>query len=206
MVPFSIRNTRGQSLSAVSTFCSTSRIDTPVWLMRWISRLICDTSRGMMPSVGSSRMISLGRIIRQRAIASICCSPPESVLPDCFSRSLRRGKQPNTYSSRSRIALARQADGEIFQHRQIGKNAAALRDIADAPARNLMGRAAREIEAVELDRSAASRRKPHDRAQRRGLADAVAAEQRGALAGLHLEIDALQDVQLADMDVDVVGG
>ena len=29
MVPFSIMNTRGQSLSAVSTFCSTSRIDTP---------------------------------------------------------------------------------------------------------------------------------------------------------------------------------
>ena len=29
MVPFSMRNTRGQSLSAVSTFCSTSRIETP---------------------------------------------------------------------------------------------------------------------------------------------------------------------------------
>src|SRR6516225_8699338 len=69
--------------------------------MRWISRLISETSRGMMPSVGSSRMSSFGRIIRQRAMASICCSPPDSVLPDCLSRSLRRGKQPNTYSSRS---------------------------------------------------------------------------------------------------------
>ena len=71
-------------------------IDTPDWLMRRISRRIWLTSTGMMPSVGSSRMRSFGFIMRQRAMASICCSPPESVPPACFMRSLSRGKRPNT--------------------------------------------------------------------------------------------------------------
>ena len=58
-------------------------------------------SRGMIPSVGSSRIMSLGCIIRQRAMASICCSPPESVSADCDARSCSRGKHANTYFSRS---------------------------------------------------------------------------------------------------------
>src|SRR5271168_2544000 len=61
----------------------------------------------MIPSVGSSRMMSLGRIIRQRAIASICCSPPESVLPACFPRLKERLKQAgNTLSGGEQQMLA----------------------------------------------------------------------------------------------------
>src|SRR5207302_3889040 len=59
------------------------------------------------------------------------------------------------------------------------------------------------VEPVELDGPAASRRKPHDGAQRGGLADAVASEQRGGFAGFDLQVDALQNMQLADVDVDV---
>ncbi len=66
-----------------------------------------------------------------------------------------------------------------------------------------MGRAAREIGAVEFDHPAAARCKAHDRAQRRRLAHPVSTEQCGALAGLHFQVDALQDVKLADVDVDV---
>ena len=66
-----------------------------------------------------------------------------------------------------------------------------------------MRRAFREIVAAELDDAAAARDQSHDAAQRRGLADAVAAEQSGAFAFLHLQVDALQDVQLADMNVNV---
>src|SRR5258707_5366632 len=101
------------------------------------------------------------------------------------------------------IALARQADVEILQHRQVGKNAPALRDIANALARNFMGRAARKIDAVKFDRPAAARYKTHDRAQRRRLAHAVAAEQCGALARPYLKVYALQDMELADVNVDV---
>src|SRR5262249_4896041 len=101
-------------------------------------------------------------------------------------------------------AAARQADGEVFLHRQSGKYAASLRDIADAAARHPMRLALGEVEAVELDGAGAFLRKSHDGAERRGFADAVAAKQRRAFAGLHLEIDALKDMQLADMNVDVV--
>src|SRR5205807_7137224 len=66
MMPFSMMNTRWQSFRAVLTFCSTSRTETPDSLMRWISRRMSDTSFGMTPSVGSSKMISFGFIIRQR--------------------------------------------------------------------------------------------------------------------------------------------
>ena len=45
-----------------------------------ISR-IWPTMRGIRPSVGSSRRMIFGSSIMARAMASICCSPPDSVPP-----------------------------------------------------------------------------------------------------------------------------
>ena len=56
-----------------------------------ISR-ICPTIRGMSPSVGSSSRMILGSSIIARAMASICCSPPDSVPPACRRRSASTGK------------------------------------------------------------------------------------------------------------------
>ena len=42
---------------------------------------ICETMRGIRPSVGSSSRMIFGSSIMARAMASICCSPPESVPP-----------------------------------------------------------------------------------------------------------------------------
>ena len=56
-----------------------------------ISR-ICETMRGISPSVGSSSRMILGSSIIARAIASICCSPPESVPPAWLRRSASTGK------------------------------------------------------------------------------------------------------------------
>ena len=51
----------------------------------------CTTS-GARPNDGSSSSSRRGRSISAREIASICCSPPESV-PACWRRrSFRRGK------------------------------------------------------------------------------------------------------------------
>jgi hypothetical protein len=50
---------------------------------------------------------------------------------------------------------------------------------------------------IEADRAGALADDPHDRFQRRGLAGAVAAEQRDHLAGIHIEIDAVKDVGFA---------
>ena len=49
------------------------------------------TKIGESPMDGSSITISLGLLIRARPMASICCSPPESVPARCPLRSSRRG-------------------------------------------------------------------------------------------------------------------
>ena len=43
----------------------------------------CSTSIGDSPMLGSSISITRGRAISARAIASICCSPPDSVPATC---------------------------------------------------------------------------------------------------------------------------
>jgi hypothetical protein len=47
--------------------------------MRRTSSPISCTMRGARPRNGSSIMSSFGRAIKPRAMATICCSPPESV-------------------------------------------------------------------------------------------------------------------------------
>ncbi len=124
-------------------------------------------------------------------------------MPDCLQALLEARKAFEHVFLALGVALAGQPDIEILQHGEIGKDAASLRHVADALARHLVRGAAREVGAVELDGAAAAPHQPHDGAQRRRLADAVASEQRGAFAGADLELHALEDVQLADMDVDV---
>src|SRR6185437_4822660 len=59
------------------------------------------TMRGISPSVGSSSRMIFGSSIIARAIASICCSPPDSVPPAWLRRSARTGKNVNTLSSKA---------------------------------------------------------------------------------------------------------
>ena len=47
---------------------------------------------------GSSSRMSRGSAISARPMASICCSPPDSVPACCFFLSSRRGKYPKTRS------------------------------------------------------------------------------------------------------------
>src|SRR6266567_6377183 len=62
---------------------------------------ICWMMTGARPSVGSSSIRKLAPVRRMRAIASICCSPPESLVPWLLSRSFRLGKRSNICSSDS---------------------------------------------------------------------------------------------------------
>src|ERR1051326_8062133 len=54
--------------------------------------LLDEPSSGARPSDGSSSSSSRGFDISARPIASICCSPPESVPAFCDSRSRSRGR------------------------------------------------------------------------------------------------------------------
>ena len=64
----------------------------PRSLISRIVRPICCTITGARPSVGSSSSSIRAPVRRMRAIASICCSPPDSRVPCAvFARSLRLG-------------------------------------------------------------------------------------------------------------------
>ncbi|MNC75428.1 hypothetical protein D3C75_1269560 [compost metagenome] len=60
-------------------FCSTISTVVPNSRILLMISKTCETSRGDKPREGSSNINSLGSAIRPRAMATICCSPPESV-------------------------------------------------------------------------------------------------------------------------------
>src|SRR5678816_1157199 len=65
----------------------------PSCLSRAMVRPICCTITGARPSVGSSSISSRAPVRRMRPMASICCSPPESLVPWLFRRSFRFGNR-----------------------------------------------------------------------------------------------------------------
>src|SRR2546428_363749 len=73
----------------------------------WMRRIAANSSsrmRGARPSEGSSMARSLASYIRARAVASICCSPPDSVPAIWSLRSASRGNRPNERSRRRRVS------------------------------------------------------------------------------------------------------
>ena len=90
---------------------------------------------------------------------------------------------------------------DVFHHAEIRKDHAAFRSVAYADARDAVRRPAGDVPAREQDAAPSRRSEPHDRAQRGGLADAVAAEDGRAAARLDLQVDALQDVAVAVIGV-----
>jgi hypothetical protein len=64
------------------------RIVSPTW----------STSRDK-PRNGSSSMMKRGRLMRARPMATICCSPPDSVCASCDCRSRSAGNMASTLSS-----------------------------------------------------------------------------------------------------------
>src|SRR5207253_5281082 len=99
IVPFSSTYARCEQRRARSTFCSTSRIVRPSPLIAVRLAKIAPTPTGARPSEGSSSISRRGRAISARPMATICCSPPESVPASCARRSARRGKKSNTRAS-----------------------------------------------------------------------------------------------------------
>jgi hypothetical protein len=97
-------------------------------------------------------------------------------------------------------------DLEILLDAEIGEDAPAFRHEADALGGDPECRPARGVLAEYRDPALACRRQAHQAAQRRGLARAVAPEQRGDLAFLDRKADAMQDMALAVIRVQPVGG
>jgi hypothetical protein len=84
----------------------------------------------------------LGSSIMARAIASICCSPPDRVPPAWWRRSPKREKTQTpcraTRSCAVADAVAVESDAQIFHHCQQAEDAAVFRHIADAAMREFV--------------------------------------------------------------------
>ena len=98
MLPLSSTYPRLATSSALFAFCSTSITVVPWELISRTMLKIVSWRIGARPSDGSSSMSTFGRAISARPIASICCSPPDSVPAICVRRSRRRGKSLKTRS------------------------------------------------------------------------------------------------------------
>src|SRR5262249_51170803 len=78
--------------------------------------------------------------------------------------------------------------------------------VGDARPRHLVGGQPRQLAAVEGDAPAARRDQAHDAPQGGGLARSVAADERDHLARVHAEGDALEDVRLAVVGLQIFEG
>ena len=86
---------------------------------------------------------------------------------------------------------------EVLQHRHLGKDDAALRDVGQAARQHLIGPEARDVLAVEHDAAAGRVHEAHHGLEGGGLARAVGADDADDLAAAHVERDVMQDVDLA---------
>ena len=169
-----------------------------------ISSPTCLTISGASPSVGSSIMISSGSPISVRQMVSICFSPPESTPAAVSARAFRLGNISSMSSSRQRPSLwvSLLPEQEILPHRETWEDVAVLGHIAEAQPGDAIARQPGDVAALEAD-DADRRDLAHDGLDGRRAADAVAAEQADHLAGGDIEVDALQDVALAVVGVEI---
>src|SRR5205814_1010611 len=108
MRPPSITYARWASDNAAGTFCSTSSTPTPPRLIATSASRIAVTSRGAIPSDGSSSMSRRGWLMSARPTATICCWPPDSARTTWRRRSRSTGNSAYTRSNpASRCARAR---------------------------------------------------------------------------------------------------
>ena len=132
----------------------------PSLVMRRIAAASSSTTIGASPSSGSSSNNSAGLVISARAIASICCSPPDNLITEIAPPLGKPRKQ--VVHLRQVPSAGTRGDGEIFLHRQRRKNLALLRHPADAGPGAPMRRALRDVLAAPQDLAAADPRIAHD--------------------------------------------
>ena len=121
-----------------------------------------------------------GRDISARAIASCCCSPPDSV-PASWRGALAEDREPREppvacrRGAPSRSVRAMPPIVRFSSTVSLGEHVAALGDQRDAAAHDRLGHEARERRAVEHDRAALRLQGAGERAQQGRLAGAVRA-------------------------------
>ena len=99
---------------------------------------IVSATAGARPIDGSSSISNFGAEARPRPIATICCSPPDSVPASCVARSARIGNSVWMRSSACANGAAGLGIGahlEVFEDRQRLEHLATFRHMGDAEMR-----------------------------------------------------------------------
>src|SRR3954447_5190256 len=104
----------------------------------------------------------------------------------------------------ARVAAQVGAEVEVLAHGHALEAVPSLRRLRDPEPDDVLRSRLGDLLAVEADRALARRRQPGDRAERRGLARSVRADQGDDLALLHRQRDALDGGDVAVVGVDVV--
>src|SRR5687767_12696275 len=107
---------------------------------------------------------------------------------------------------RRRHAGSIEPGAKILEHGQQPEHPPIFRHVTDAERGQTVGGQVDEVASLEGQRAAGGAQVAHDGLERRGLADAVAAEQPHHLARTHIDGHPVQDVRLAVMGVDVAEG
>ena len=165
------------------------------------------TSSGARPSEGSSSRSRRGRASNARAMASCCCSPPESVrrgavvaLRSTGNSSRMRSTSPRD-RARSRRAVA--PSGRFSATRQRREDVAALGHQRDAAAHDPFRGVPGSTRPSKHRRRRCRPQRAGDRGERAGLAGAVRAREADDLARVDPEGDAAHraDASVADVQI-----
>ena len=144
--------------------------------------------------------------IKARPIAAICCWPPDK----------RRRRQVAQFTqAREQLidarqiprpfALAMAAEQQVFFDRKARKQPAAFRHHGDAEPHHFVRRLVADRLAVEHHHVGRGRQRAGDRAQKRGLAGAVGADDGDGLALLDGDVDIEQRLEVAVERREIVG-
>ena len=146
--------------------------------------------------LGSSINTNCGDVMRARATASICCSPPERLPASCLRRFASTGKYSNIRSMSLLICLLVGAPVgphlEVVEHAHGGEDEPPFRDVSYAEADHLVRRQAVDPPAEKGDLAGDRVDQPGDGAQERALACTVRADEGHDLALVHGEADIFQ--------------
>ncbi len=168
------------------------------------------TKIGPSPSDGSSSSSIRGRDIRARAIASCCCSPPDSVPASWPDRSPRIGNRSSqrcaSARSSSRSDPGDAADRQVLLDRELREHVASLGDQRDPTANDRLGTHPDDRRAVEPDRAGTGLERARERAEQGGLPRPVRAERRDDLPGGDLQGDVAEREHAAVPDGQPVDG
>src|SRR5258708_2689594 len=121
-----------------------------------------------------------------------------------FARTQYGKKIENALQRPKAFAAWSREYGQVLPHRQARKDAALLRHEAEAKPRYRVGRQPGDVATPVADTAGPRLQVSHDGEDCRGLARAIAAEQADDFALLHGQRDAVKDVAVAVIGVDVL--